>query len=103
MKAEIAIVWLLVSAGASFGVNLTGNWVVAAPTGDGFVQRTWFNLSQDASRITGSIRVRQFYYTIAGSTGGPDGFTLIGTMKDGDSERRSTWEGKLAGDELRIA
>jgi alpha-galactosidase len=103
MKPGIRIVGLLIWTSVCFGADLTGNWVAAAPTGDGFVRRTYFNLRQEGGRITGAVRVTQFYYTIVESTGGPDGFTLTGAMKDGNTERRATWQGKLAGDELRIA
>jgi alpha-galactosidase len=82
--------------------DLTGNWVVRSPRPDGTSRDTYINLKQDGTRITGSIRVTQFYYTIAESTGGADGFTIIGSMKDGHNDRRVTYEGKLAGDELQI-
>src|SRR5947209_19959978 len=36
-------------------------------------------------------------------TGGPDGFTLTGSMMDGTNERRVKYEGKLVGDELHVA
>src|SRR5436305_4439510 len=83
--------------------QLTGNWVVRAPNADGTSRLTYFNLKQEGSRITGSIRVTQFYYLITESTGGPEGFTIIGTMKDGMTDRRVQYEGKLVGDELHIA
>src|SRR5205814_271173 len=83
--------------------QLTGNWVVRAPNADGTSRLTYFNLKQEGSRITGSIRVTQFYYLITESTGGPEGFTLTGTMKDGHSERRVQYEGKLVGEELHVA
>jgi alpha-galactosidase len=82
--------------------DLTGNWVVRSPRPDGTSRDTFLNLKQEGARITGSIRVTQFYYTITESTGGPDGFTIIGSMMDGHSERRVTYEGKLTGDELRV-
>lgn len=82
--------------------DLTGNWVVAVPNADGTARRTYLNLKQEASGITGTIRVTQFFYRIAESKGGPDGFTVIGTMKDGNSDRRVTYEGKLVGDDLHL-
>src|ERR687887_59101 len=82
---------------------LTGNWVVRTPNADGTFRTTYLNLKQEGPRITGSIRVTQFYYLITESTGGPEGFTLTGTMKDGKSERRVQYEGRLVGDELHIA
>src|SRR5687768_14210859 len=82
--------------------DLTGNWRVQTQNADGTFRRQYFNLKQEGPRITGSIRVTQFYYLIKESTGGPDGFTLIATMKDGRNERRVQYEGKLLGDQLHL-
>jgi alpha-galactosidase len=81
---------------------LTGNWAAAGPSNDGYVRKTYFNLKQDGTKITGTIRATQFYYTIKESTGGPNGFTLIASMQDGKSERKVQYEGKLVGNELHI-
>ena len=86
-----------------FEVDLTGNWAVRDPLPDGTFRTTYLDLHQEGSRITGSIRVTQFYYKIVESTGGPDGFTLTGSMMDGTNERRVKYEGKLVGDELHVA
>ena len=43
---------------------------------------TYFDLKQDGAHITGHIRITQFYYTIKESTGGPDGFTITGSMME---------------------
>src|SRR6266446_4539598 len=82
---------------------LTGNWVVRTPNADGTFRTTYLNLKQEGPRITGSIRVTQFYYLISESTGGPDGFTITGTMIDGKSERKVQYEGRLAGNELHVS
>src|SRR5712664_527583 len=82
--------------------QLTGNWVVRTPNADGTFRTTYLNLKQDGQRLTGSIRVTQFYYLITESTGGPDGFTLTGSMKDGKNVRSVKYEGKLVGDELHV-
>ncbi len=89
-------------ASASFAADLTGNWVVANPNADGTSRNTYFDLKQEGSRLTGHIRVTQFYYAIKESTGGADGFTLTGSMLDGRNERMVKYEGKLEGDELHI-
>ena len=83
--------------------DLTGNWVVSTPLPDGTFRRTYLNLKQDGSRITGTLRAGQFFYAISDSTGGPEGFTLTGTMKDGKTERHVRFEGKLIGDELHVS
>jgi alpha-galactosidase len=82
---------------------LDGNWVVRTPNADGTFRTTYLNLKQEGARITGTIRVTQFFYHITESTGGPEGFTLTGSMMDGKSERKVKYEGKLVGDELHIS
>jgi len=93
---------ILVSAGQS-PEPLTGNWVVRTPTNDETFRTTYLNLKQEGSRITGTIRVTQFFYRISESTGGPDGFTITGSMMDGKNERKVQYEGKLVGAELQIS
>jgi alpha-galactosidase len=94
---------LLVLGNPCFGRDLTGNWVVRNPMPDGTSRDTYLDLKQEGTRITGHIRVTQFYYTIVESTGGPGGFSLTASVMDGHSERRVTYEGKLVGDDLHIA
>jgi alpha-galactosidase len=83
--------------------DLTGNWLAATPNGDGTTRRTWLNLKQQDGSITGTIRATQFFYTITGSSGGPEHFTLNASMKNEDREFRVTYEITVAGDELRVA
>src|ERR1043165_2925022 len=82
---------------------LTGNWVVRTDNKDGTFRTTYLNLKQEGEKITGTIRVTQFFYHISESTGGPDGFTLTGSMMDGKNERKVSYEGKLVGDELHLS
>jgi alpha-galactosidase len=90
-------------AGICSAAGLTGNWVVLQPNNnDDYVRKTYFDLKQDGARITGHIRVTQFYYSIEESTGGPDGFTLSGSMMDGHNQRTVKYEGKLVGEELQL-
>src|SRR6266478_5955790 len=86
-----------------FAADLTGNWVVRDPLPDGTFGTTYLDLHQEGSRITGTIRVTQFYFKIVDGTGGSEGFTLTGSMMDGSNERRVKYEGKLVGDELHVA
>ena len=44
-----------------FAADLTVNWVVEKQRGDGTVDKSYFNLKQAASDITGTIRVTHFF------------------------------------------
>src|SRR5437899_3875000 len=99
----LSVVLLMLLAVPYFAVDLTGNWAVRDPLPDGTFRTTYLDLHQEGSRITGSIRVTQFYYKIVEGSGGSDGFTLTGSMMDGSNERSVKYEGKLAGDELHVA
>src|SRR5438046_10516486 len=99
----LSAVLLTLLAVPCLAADLTGNWAVRDPLPDGTFRTSYLDLHQEGSRITGSIRVTQFYYKIVESTGGSDGFTLTGSMMDGTNERRVKYEGKLVGDELHVA
>ncbi len=92
--------------GVLHAADISGNWVAAEPRGDGTFKRSYFNLKQQDGKITGTVRVTQFVYTIVDSRGTSDRFILIVSMKDGDSERRRTFEGGIVagatGEELSI-
>jgi len=103
MRQLIRILPALLFAASCLATDLTGNWVAETPADDGTVRKAYFNLKQQDSRITGSIRVTQFYYTISESTGAPEKFTITGSMKDGSTGRHIVYEGKLIGDELHLA
>src|SRR5438477_2229052 len=90
-------------ASAQNSVGLTGNWAVKVPRTDGTFQWAYFNLKEDGGKITGSIRVTQFYYLISESTGSAEGFTITGKMRDGNSDRKVKYEGKLVGEELHLS
>src|SRR5437870_13275637 len=68
-----------VAAQQSATEPLNGNWVVRTPNADGTFRTTYLNLKQEGPRITGTIRVTQFFYHISESTGGADGFTITGS------------------------
>jgi alpha-galactosidase len=90
------------TAAAASAASLTGNWLIAIPNGDGTVQRTYLNLKQQDGRITGTIRWTLHLFTIDRSSGGPGGFTISGGMPILGTERRKTYRGKLAGNELQL-
>src|SRR6266403_2395211 len=82
---------------------LTGNWVVRNPNADGTSRNTYLNWKQDGTKITGSIRVTQFYYLITENAGGPEALTITATTKAGKTDRSVQYEGKLVGDELHLS
>jgi alpha-galactosidase len=102
MKYAIRCLPFLLLVSTCFAADLTGNWAVRDPLPDGNFRTTYLELKQEGSRITGTIRVSQFFYRIVESTGGPDAFTLTASMNDGKNERRVTYEVKLVGDELHV-
>jgi alpha-galactosidase len=83
--------------------NVTGNWLAAVPANDGTFRRSYFNLVQQGDRITGTVRTTQFFFQIAESAWDSAGVTITGVMRDGGSERRVTYDGRLVGDSLHIA
>jgi alpha-galactosidase len=93
---------LLLVAAVCSAADLTGNWAVDNQNADGTNRKTYFDLKQEGSSITGHIRVSQFYYTIKLSTVDPDGFTITGAMMDGRNERTVQYQGKLVGEELQL-
>jgi alpha-galactosidase len=99
-RPEFLITMLL--ALPCLAADLTGNWVVRDQRPGDISVNSYFNLKQEGDRITGTIRVTQFYYTISESTGSSSGFTITGTSKDGNSSRSVRYEGKLDGDELHL-
>jgi alpha-galactosidase len=92
--------FLMATAGAP--PDLTGNWLIATPNGDGTMRRTYLRLQQQGERITGTVRATLHLYTIDRSSGGPDNFTISAGMPILGSERRVTYQGRLAGEELQL-
>jgi alpha-galactosidase len=99
----LGVLLLVLLAVPCFAADLSGNWAVRDPLPDGTFRTTYLDLHQDGSHVAGTIRSGQFYFKIVESTGGPDGFTLTGSLMDGASERRVKYEGKLVADELHLA
>src|SRR5581483_4266594 len=93
---------LLCLAASVSAADYTGNWVVAQPNNDGTARKTYFNLKQEGSRITGTVRATQFYYTKVESKPSGDGFVLTASMQDGSTTRRANYTVKLMGDELHV-
>jgi hypothetical protein len=74
MKCWRTVLLVIMAAVSAFAADLTGNWVAENPLPDGTVRKTYFDLKQEESHITGHLRVTQFYYTISDSNITPEGF-----------------------------
>ncbi len=85
-----------------YGADLTGNWMAAVPRGDGTFRKTWLNLKQDGSTITGTVRTTQFFYKISESSGTANGYKIVATGVDEGRERHVTYEIAVSGDELAV-
>ena len=104
-RVSIAVLAMTCIAVAQLSAQsgLTGNWAVENSNGDGAIRRSYFTLAQQGDSIHGSIRATQFFYRIKEGTGTADKFTIVGSMMDGTSERKVTYEGRLVGDSLLLA
>jgi alpha-galactosidase len=94
---------VLLAGAVGFAADLTGNWAVGNPGADGVTRKTYLDLKQTGSKVTGHIRVSQFYYTVKESTPDGDGFVLQAALMDGKNERTVQYQVKLAADELQVA
>ena len=97
-----SFIFLFLPAVACAAANLSGNWLIATPNGDGTTRRIYFHLKRQGDRITGTIRATLYLFSIDKSTGGPENFTITAAMPILGSERRVTYRGKLVGDQLQV-
>jgi alpha-L-fucosidase/quercetin dioxygenase-like cupin family protein len=83
-------------------IGITGNWAVDNTGADGVPRRQYFDLVERNGQIRGTIRATQFYYQVKEGSGTPDRFSFVGSMMDGKSERRVSYDAKLVGAELHL-
>jgi alpha-galactosidase len=102
MSLVKSFIGLLSIVGVCSATDLTGNWLVATSRGDGTMNRVYFHLKQQGGRITGTIRATLHLYSIDKSEGGPNNFKISAAMPLFGSERRVTYRGKLAGNQLQL-
>ena len=83
--------------------NVAGNWLSAVQnTTDGTFRRTYFTLGQAGDQLTGTIRTPNGVLPITESAWDSTGFTITNVTRNGTNERRTTYEGRLVGDELHM-
>src|SRR5450432_3952552 len=51
---------VFLAATGAYGADLTGNWLVKQESPDGNVRETYFDLKQDGTNVTGSMRSVSF-------------------------------------------
>ena len=102
MRKTRLLILLASALQVSMAADVTGNWLAADEQSDGTVRRTYLNLKQQGSQITGTARLRYNYFDIKGSTPqGTDAYTL--TVNSGRPNARDmNIDIKLVGDELQI-
>ena len=83
--------------------NIAGNWLVAVenPT-DGTFRRTYFTLDQTGDQISGTIKNNNSRVTINESTWDSTAFSITSVTRNGNNERRTTYDGHLVGNELHF-
>ncbi len=92
---------LTFSAICCFGADVTGDWVVTQSTPDGNVRKTYYDLKQDGTRITGYVRNMGGDRTIQDGSIDADGkFTL--TMGGPNGRGPQKTEGRFAAGELHV-
>ena len=102
MRTPIPFLALLALSSAScLAADLTGNWLVKQVSDDGNVRETYYDLKQEGSNVTGSMRSASFDRKIESGTVDADGtFTL--TLASAGPRPPMKVEGKLVGDELHV-
>ncbi len=102
MRKTRLIILLASALQVCMAADVTGNWLATDEQIDGTVRRTYLNLKQEGSQVTGTAQLRYNYFDIKGSTPhGPDAYTL--TVNSGRPNARDmNIEIKLVGDELQI-
>jgi alpha-galactosidase len=83
--------------------NIGGNWLVAVENAtDGTYRRTYFALDQTGDQISGTIKNNNSRLVINESTWDSTGFSITNVQRNGANERRTTYDGRLVGNELHL-
>ena len=83
------------------GADITGNWLAKQPTPDGNARETYFDLKQQGSNITGTMRTASFDREIESGTIDENG-TVTLTLPAFNNRPGQKIQGKLTGGELHI-
>src|SRR5580704_4370599 len=93
---------VFVVAACGYSADLTGNWLVKQESPDGNVRETYFDLKQDGTSVTGTMR--SFNYdrrNIQSGTIDPDGNVVL-TMQGQNNKGGQKFQAKFVNGELRV-
>jgi hypothetical protein len=104
MKSKILLVGavVLLAVAAAYAADVTGKWVAEMQGRNGTTQTT-FDLKADGAKLTG---------TMQGAMGDPvaiqdgkvegDAISFVVVRNFGGNEMKTTWKGKVSGDEIKF-
>ena len=102
MKQNTRPVFALFSLALTcYGADLTGNWLAKQPTPDGNARETYFDLKQQGSSITGTMRTASFDRPIESGAIDDSGNVTL-TLPGSNNRPGQKIQGKLASGELHI-
>jgi alpha-galactosidase len=88
-------------AASACAADLTGNWLVKQESPDGNVRETYFDLKQDGTNVTGSMRSVSFDRKIQSGTIDADGKVLL-TMQGQNNRPGQRIQAMFVNGELRV-
>src|ERR1035441_6162524 len=92
---------VLLRAASGYAADLTGNWLVKQESPDGNVRETYFDLKQDGSNITGSMRNASFDRKIQSGTIDADGKVTL-NMPGAGNRPGQTIQARFVNGELHV-
>ena len=104
MKTKILFVGavLLLALAAAYAADATGKWVAEMPGRNGTTQTT-FTFKVDGAKLTGTMQGAQGDPTeIAEGKVDGDNISFVVVRKMGENEMKTTWKGKVSGDEIKL-
>ncbi len=102
MKSKILLIGavVLLVVAAAYAADVTGKWVAEMQGRNGTTQTT-FDLKADGAKLTGTMQGAQGD-PVAIQDGKIDGdnISFVAVRKMGEMEMKTTWKGKVTGDQI---
>ncbi|HWB85665.1 MAG TPA: hypothetical protein VG675_16090 [Bryobacteraceae bacterium] len=97
----MALAFLL--AGTSAAADVSGKWVANILTRMGGSQMTTFTFQADGTKLTGTMSARQGGREITEGKIQGDKISFVTVEKSRDTELKTLYKGKVAGDEIQFS